>query len=89
MATFKASGTGGELRRGYQVVAQLGPWTMDQDRVDAATHSLNEIYLEAPGALQLRLRLGRRFWVWREVELLAAQPLAVRVCGSPDVQDAT
>ena len=81
-------GLDGQLRYGYQVVAQLSAWSLEDARVEATARNVNEVWMgESP--LSLWLTVGRRAWVWREVEVASAgPPLVVRVVGSPEVRDA-
>jgi len=69
--SLRITGTAGELRKGYQVVARLGRWSMDQkDRCDAAIVELNTFWVDQPGSCALWLRMGTNFWVWRNIEVL-------------------
>jgi hypothetical protein len=82
------SGRGGELRCGYQVAARLGAWTLNHDgRVEAAVADLDTFWLESSPQVSLWLRVGRRHWVWRTVEVVSPDPLVVKVIGSPTVRD--
>lgn len=77
----------GELRCGYQVVARLGPWTSDGARVEAGVQAVDEFWLD--GRLSLWLTVGRKAWVWRDVQLQElGPPLVARVTGTPEVRDA-
>ena len=77
----------GELRYGYQLAAQLSSWQLNADRLDATVGYKNDMWLEN-GVLTLTLTLGRKVWVWREVEVISTEPLSLRVIGSPEVEDA-
>jgi hypothetical protein len=87
---MRMSGVSGELKRSYLTVARLGSWTMDGGgRVEAAASDVNEYHLEH-GALTLLLPMGRRTWVWSDVEVAecANGRLVLLAKGSPTVQDA-
>lgn len=84
-------GASGELRRGYQVAAQLGPWTMDETgQVQVDRTEVDSYWMDQAGpALQLWLRVGQRAWVWRTVEVLDGETCRVlKAGGSPSVRDA-
>lgn len=86
---LQASGDDGELRKGHHVVARLSSWTLDASiaRVDAKAHDIKQFWIDQP-PFSLRLRFGKRFWVWSNVEVLdPSERLALRVHGSPDVRD--
>lgn len=86
---LKASGTVGEVRKGYQLVARLSRWTLESDtqRVDGTADEIKEFWIDQ-GGLSLHLTLGNRQWVWRDIEILDPNKssFAVRVNGSPDVR---
>ncbi len=69
---MRASGSGGELRYGYQRAAVLGPWVIEsEDRVGFVFRA--ELVEEHPvwlghRPLDLILALGPVEWTWRGVE---------------------
>lgn len=86
--SLRMRGISGELRKGYQVAAQLGPWSMDGGRVEAATVVVDKFWIDSPGGWALSLRLGKKSWVWRQVDVLdVGPPMVLRVAGSPTVRD--
>lgn len=88
--SLRMRGVAGELRRGYQVAADLGPWTMDESgRVEATPITVDAYWIEnAAGGLALWLRVGKKAWVWRDVVMeTAGPPIVVRVAGSPTIRD--
>jgi hypothetical protein len=80
-------GAVGEVRYGYQLAAQLSSWQLDNDRVRADVPYRNDMWLDT-GTLTLKLSVGAKVWVWREVEMLSSEPFILRVIGSPEVRDA-
>ena len=82
-------GQTGQLKLGYQSAAVLGAWTLaDGGRVDATVTSKNEAWLDT-GNLILCLNIGRKMWVWRQVEIYELSTvLGCRVTGNPEVRDA-
>lgn len=87
---FEMRGRNGELKLGYQAAALLGPWQMNEDRVDAEVRDRNDAWLGTGGPFALALQLGRKMWVWREVQVyeVSAERLSCRVNGRPEVRDA-
>lgn len=83
----KFSGEAGELRKGYQVVARLRHWTLENERIDAKGSDVNTFWLEQPGPLSVRLEIGQVTWVWPDVQMLeVGAHCAVRVSGSPETR---
>lgn len=79
------SGRGGEVRIGYQTVAELGTWTLRDELVTAAVASVDTYWMDQPYAKALRLPVGRSTWIWRDVNVsVAGTTLLVRVSGSPE-----
>jgi hypothetical protein len=87
--SLTASGIFGELKRGYQTVARLTDWKLDaDDKCEATAADVNTFWFDQPGPMALWLKVGKRFWVWRETEILSSEtPFVIRVIGSPDVRD--
>lgn len=85
---MSANGTSGELRLGYQVAARLGRWTLTAEGAfEAAVVEVNEFWISQPGSRVLIVPLGRRQWVWRDVDLLdQGPPLRLRVTGAPELR---
>lgn len=80
-----ARGGSGEVRKGYQVVARLGAWSLERDRIDAPVSDVNEFWLSQGGPFHVRVNLGKLSWVWREAEVqVHGAACFVRVSGSPD-----
>lgn len=77
----------GEVRYGYQLAAQLGSWRLEDNRLEATTSYQNDMWLNH-GALTLKLGIGAKVWVWRDVELFSAEPFTLRLNGSPEVREA-
>lgn len=85
---WSARGQQGEVRYGYQLAASLGRWAMNEDRVDCDDVSYrNDMWLEN-GVLTLSLNMGNKVLVWRTVEMVSLSPLAFRVIGTPEVENA-
>lgn len=84
--TFECVGISGELRHGYQVAARFGKWTLTT-KDDAGIVSVSDLEPDAYWFDQqpqsLRLDIGSRVWVWREIEQIG--PTQFRVLGEPEV----
>jgi hypothetical protein len=78
-------GQSGEVRYGYQLAAQLGPWQLSDNRLETSTTYQNDMWLTV-GALTLRLNVGEKLWVWRDIEVLSIEPFILRLPGSPEVK---
>ena len=86
---FQASGTSGEVRKGYQVAVRLGSWSLSDGRLEAQASEIQDVWLDMPGQVDLWLRMGRTFWVWSNVDVAdRGQPFVIRVGGSPQVRGA-
>lgn len=89
MARFEARGTYGEVRKGYHVVARLESWALDENgRLEASRATdVNRFWLDQGGPFAVRLQFGKKFWAWREADVLdASAPFVLRVNGSPEVR---
>lgn len=85
---FQVSGESGEVKVGYEVAARLGRWRLDGARLEAQADDVNQFWIDSDGPFTVRLKMGRRYWVWKTVDLLdGGSPLSVRVHGAPVVQD--
>lgn len=82
-SALRMTGKDGELRVGYQVVAQLSQWLLEGDVVSSPSTKLDSFWVEMGATPGLRLRVGRSWWAWREVAVVGHDPLVVRVVGSP------
>jgi hypothetical protein len=88
-----ARGTSGELRHGYHVAGTFAEWTLTVHRESASTTAdavVSVSKIEADGywfdqqPQGMRLHIGSRVWVWREVERL--DDTRYRVVGDPEVE---
>jgi hypothetical protein len=77
-----AQGTGGELRAGGRVAAQIGRWRLDGQVVMAAIAPVDVFWFNQP-FLDLYLVMGPVFWCWRGVRIEGDQIL---IKGSPEVK---
>lgn len=91
-----ASGQSGELRTGYQVAAQLGPWAIDLAEVmlgdapgwtcSARIIKTDAYWLEHGEAFDLRLDVGRVQWRWRNVNVhLTGESVLIRGEAKPEL----
>lgn len=87
MSAFRASGGSGDVRYGYQTVARLERWTMQGDRIDATAADVNAFWIDRDGPFAVRLAMGSKYWVWRDAQIVSADPFVMRVNGSPAVED--
>jgi hypothetical protein len=84
---FTMRGKGGELKRGYQVAAQIGSWTWDGGGcVTAPSPTINAFWLsQDEPSLSLHIDVGSQTWVWRDVKLVQSdQQLVIAVTGKPE-----
>lgn len=82
-------GTSGQVKWGHQVAVQLGPWTMDGDRIEAVAHQVNSFWLaRGQGKLKLSLTMGQKAWVWEQATVVdEGAPFVIQVTGSPEIRD--
>jgi hypothetical protein len=82
-------GTAGEVRVGYQMAAQLGRWSLDEDGfVEADTRRREDFWLDQANTVSVWLAVGRKFWVWSSARIVRLEePLQLQVDGSPEVRD--
>lgn len=86
--TFEMRGLQGQLKYGYQQAARLGPWLFVDGRVEAAIFEKHPLWFDLR-PLGLWLDVGRKYWVWRETEILSVDGmLTCRVSGNPEVRGA-
>jgi hypothetical protein len=90
---LSAKGTSGELRHGYHVAGTFGEWTLTVHRESPTTtaDAIVTVSKFEPNGYWfdqqpqgMRLEIGSRVWVWREVERL--DDTRYRVLGDPEVQ---
>jgi hypothetical protein len=90
---LSAKGTSGELRHGYHLAATFGEWTLTVHRESPTTTAdavVTISTIEPDGywfheqPQDMRVQVGARVWVWREVEKL--DDTRYRVVGDPEVQ---
>lgn len=83
-------GSGGVLKAGHQIAATVGAWSADihpvsddvaMVQVEAQIVSRHPVYGRMAG-LDLRLAIGNREWVWRDVSLTDG-PLLTISLGRP------
>lgn len=72
-------GVGGELRVGYAVVARLQQWSLTNGVLDAPGSEVDEYVAKEPGERTLKLKVGNSVWTWRNVNVVALEPLSVRL----------
>jgi hypothetical protein len=80
-------GASGELRVGYQKVAELRNWSLDgtTETVEAQVENINAFWIERR-PLELRLNIGKRPWTWKDVQLIdKGPPMRIRVSGKPNI----
>ncbi len=81
----RVSGVSGEIRAGYQRAAELGKWEMDVHRVIRADIVSASNFWLAQKPLDIRLRVGRRWWIWRGVDVSnKGSSVRVQVRGDPE-----
>lgn len=87
---MRASGPSGELRYGYQIAAQIGPWVITAASsggfaFSAPTLASDEVWL-AQRPLDLVLAIGQTEWIWRAVapDLMDGR-LVIPLTHRPDV----
>lgn len=80
------SGPSGELLHGYLVAATLGQWRVKGGRLRAVLRSsVHSVYITRR-PLDVRLTLGKRAYIWRDVTpQIAGGKLLADVPGSPEV----
>ena len=75
----------GELRVGYQKVAELRNWSLDSETFEAQADEVNAFWIDRR-PLELRLQVGKRLWAWKDVELVdKGPPMRIRVSGKPNM----
>lgn len=78
-------GQSGELRVGYQKVAELHNWSLEGETVEAQSEQVNAFWIERR-PLELRLQVGKRPWTWKDVQLVdKGPPMRIRVSGKPNI----
>ena len=85
---LNARGARGELRVGHKVVAKLAAWTLQESRFEAkADGEVNTFWLSGDYPVSLAIPMGRREWVWPNVQIHdATDPVVVVVSGVPEVR---
>lgn len=92
---LSAKGTSGELRHGYHVAATFGEWSLSVHRESPTTTAdaiVTVSKLEPDGywfseqPQCMRLRIGSREWVWRDVDVERLDDARYRVVGDPEVE---
>ena len=89
---LRVSGLRGQLRVGYQVAAELGPWRLALAPQLPRTYTVDAIvdqisaYWIAERPLVLALEVGRDMWVWAHVDpSIGGDTVTAVVCGAPTV----
>lgn len=93
-----AYGTAGQIRAGYRVAADLGAWTLDllgtafgtdSWEITADVARADGYWLDHGGAFEIRLRLARSWWCWRDVAIeRSGDRVTIRGRGKPEVRAA-
>lgn len=87
---MKITGTGGDIRVGYQRAARLGKWSITatgyQPQVsytlEAALLDRDEYwFFESPH--DVSLLIGERHWLWRNVAVIGDTTITGELYGSP------
>ncbi len=85
---MKARGVSGQLRAGGRNAATLGPWTATQEGVtwtfEAQVRTVDAYWIAASGPFELRLHVGTRAWVWRNVTFEGRDRLTIHAIGRPE-----
>ncbi len=81
-------GVRGELRHGYRVAAELGPWTFTNEgmTVRAEIVTKDDVWFDEPGTKTIRLRVGTEWWEWPVQPDLHGNGLVAVVAGAPRVR---
>ena len=92
----RVEGHTGALRAGYQVAAQLGPWTLtvveDEDcpgprryRYTARVLAVSDYWLTHT-PISLSVDVGAARWTWPDVQpVIADQQITVSLTGTPSI----
>lgn len=87
---MKIVGTGGQLRVGYQVAAEVGRWTISASgyqpqisfTIEARLTDRNEYWINQ-SPIALSLRMGNRKWTWENVTISGYMKIIGELSGSP------
>lgn len=81
-------GVSGQLKYGYQTVARLTAWHLNNDgRLEAEVSDVNEHWANSDGPFTVALTVGKKQWIWQHVELVHTTPALVAVLpGSPVIR---
>ena len=82
---MQATGTTGKLMAGGQLVASLTAWThvgdTDNWQTTATARDVNEFWLSGASSLDVWLRVGPKWWIWRGVAV-RCEGTAITITGA-------
>jgi hypothetical protein len=81
-------GVSGQLKFGYQIVARLHAWHLNNDgRLEAEVSDVNRHWADSGGPFSVVLTVGKKQWIWKDVQLAHLEPSLVAVLpGSPSIR---